>query len=140
MRTTVPGTFRNAVEAKDLAAITEALAPEIVFDSPVMPKPYLGREPVAALLRVLLEVLEEFHYTDELVGTVRYGHADGPPAQALIFRARVAGKAVQGLDLVRFGDTGLVTGLTVMVRPLPAAMTLARVVGKRIDEGPTAHV
>ncbi|MCP9950358.1 hypothetical protein LUX33_19425 [Actinomadura madurae] len=58
----------------------------------------------------------------------------GPPAQALIFSARVMGKAVQGLDLIRFGDTGLVTGLTVMVRPLPAAMTLARVVGKRMED------
>lgn len=140
MRTTVPGTFRNAVEAKDLAALTEALDPGIEFDSPVMPRPYRGREAVTALLRILGDVFEDFHYTDELVGTVRYGHADAPPAQALVFRARVAGKAVQGLDLVRFGDTGLVTGLTVMVRPLPAAMTLARVVGKRMEEGPTALV
>ncbi len=52
------------------------------------------------------------------------------------------GKEVQGLDWLRFGDTGLVTGLTVMVRPLPAAMTLARVVGRRMEEaagGPAAN-
>ncbi len=44
------------------------------------------------------------------------------------------GKAVQGLDLLSFGGTGLVTGLTVMVRPLPAAMTLARAVGRRMED------
>ncbi|GGT77815.1 nuclear transport factor 2 family protein [Actinomadura citrea] len=132
---TVPGTFRTAVEAKDLAAITGALDPGIEFRSPVMVKPYLGRDAVAALLGVLLEVFEDFHYTDELVG-VPPGGGNGaePPAQALIFSARVLGKDVQGLDLLRFGETGLVTGLTVMVRPLPAAMTLARVVGRRMED------
>ncbi|NDU78133.1 nuclear transport factor 2 family protein [Actinomadura sp. DSM 109109] len=132
---TVPGTFRSAVEAKDLAAITGALDPGIEFRSPVMVKPYLGRDAVAALLGVLLEVFEDFHYTDELVGVAPGGtNGAGPPAQALIFSARVLGKDVQGLDLLRFGESGLVTGLTVMVRPLPAAMTLARVVGRRMED------
>ena len=127
---TVPGTFRKAVEAKDLSAIAGALDPGIEFNSPVMVKPYQGRDTVVALLAVLLEVFEDFHYTDELVAT---GRPDAP-VQALIFDARVTGKAVQGLDLLRFGGSGLVTGLTVMVRPLPAAMTLARVVGRRMEE------
>ncbi|MFI0410104.1 nuclear transport factor 2 family protein [Actinomadura sp. 3N508] len=141
---TARGTFRKAVEAKDLAAITMALDPGIEFHSPVMVKPYLGREPVTALLGVLLEVFDDFRYTDELTGTAPVADPTGggfpiapatpaAPPLALIFTARVAGKAVQGLDLLRFGDTGLVTGLTVMVRPLPAAMTLARVVGRRME-------
>jgi FAD/FMN-containing dehydrogenase len=136
---TVPGTFRSAVEAKDLAAITGALDPGIEFRSPVMVKPYLGRDTVAALLGVLLEVFEEFTYTDELVSVLSGGNGGGPPAQALIFHARVLGKDVQGLDLLSFGDTGLVTGLTVMVRPLPAAMTLARVVGRRMEDAQNAQ-
>ena len=132
---TVPGTFRKAVEAKDLSAITSALDPGIEFNSPVMVKPYHGRDSVAALLGVLLEVFEDFRYTDELVAA---GEPGASASQALIFEARVTGKALQGLDLLRFGDDGLVTGLTVMVRPLPAAMTLARVVGRRMEaaEGP----
>lgn len=129
-------TFRSAVEAKDLAAITSALDPDIEFDSPVMVKPYLGRDAVAALLGVLLEVFEDFRYTDELASQAPALNGSAPSAQALIFTARVAGKAVQGLDLLRFGDTGLVTRLTVMVRPLPAAMTLARVVGRLTQNKP----
>ncbi|RKS72146.1 hypothetical protein BZB76_4963 [Actinomadura pelletieri DSM 43383] len=125
---TTPGTFRAAVEAKDLAAIGAALHPRIAFHSPVMVRPYLGRDAVFPLLGVLLEVFEDFHYTDELVSAA---------STALIFDARVAGRDVQGLDLLTFGDTGLVTDLTVMVRPLPAAMTLARVVGRRLEaKGP----
>ncbi|MER7543247.1 nuclear transport factor 2 family protein [Actinomadura sp.] len=129
---TVPGTFRSAVEAKDLAAVTRVLDPGIEFRSPVMVKPYIGRDTVTSLLAVLFEVFEEFRYTDELVS--RAPNGAGPPTQALIFDARVLGKDVQGLDLLSFGATGLVTGLTVMVRPLPAAMTLARAVGRRMEE------
>ncbi|MFA1541119.1 nuclear transport factor 2 family protein [Actinomadura monticuli] len=128
---TVPGTFRAAVEAKDLAAVTRALDPGIEFRSPVMVKPYIGRETVTALLAVLFEVFEEFQYTDDLVS--RAPNGGGPPSQALVFDARVMGKSVQGVDLLSYGPGGLVTGLTVMVRPLPAAMTLARVVGRRME-------
>jgi hypothetical protein len=135
--TTIPGTFRMAVESKDLSAITSTLDPAIEFHSPVMVRPYQGRDAVAALIRVLLEVFEDFHYTDELVSSA---HDDlshqpcSPPTQALIFKARVMDKSVQGLDLIRFNDAGLVSGLTVMIRPLPAAMTLARLVGRRMEE------
>lgn len=139
---TAPGAFRKAVEAKDLAAVTASLSPAVTFRSPVMPKPYRGREQVTALLQVLLEVFEDFRYTHELVGTTGPLDAldalDAPayraPARALIFQARVLGKPLEGLDLVEFDETGMVGGLTVMVRPLPAAMTLAREVGRRAEE------
>ncbi|GAA2433098.1 nuclear transport factor 2 family protein [Actinomadura vinacea] len=136
----VPGSFRAAVESKDLDAITATLAPDITFHSPVMVKPYQGRDAVAALLSVLLEVFEDFHYTHELAGRGPQGNGGSPPAQALVFAARVMGKPVQGLDLITFDGAGLVGDLTVMVRPLPAAMTLARAVGRRVEElgGPQA--
>lgn len=135
----VPGAFRRAVEAKDLAALTSTLAPDVTFHSPVMPKPYQGLDQVTALLRVLLEVFEDFCYTDELIDTAHAGGpgdpapAGGAPTRALIFRTRVMGKPLQGLDLVEFDDAGRVISLTVMVRPLPAAMTLARAVGRLAD-------
>jgi hypothetical protein len=144
----VPGTFRAAVEAMDLGAVTRSLDPAIVFHSPVMVRPYQGRDSVSTLLRVLMETFEDFHYTHDLVGTAlagrRWPSGDvppgdlvppaGAPAQALLFKARVLGKSVQGLDLLTYNSEGLVADLTVMVRPLPAAMTLARAVGRRMEE------
>lgn len=128
-----PGAFRRAVESKDLAALTRSLAPDVTFHSPVMPAPYRGKAAVTALLRVLLEILDDFHYTHELIDVDAHA-GDRATARALIFRARVMGKSLEGLDLVEFDETGLITGLTVMVRPLPAAMTLARAVGRRAEE------
>jgi len=126
----VPGTFRAAVEAMDLDAVTRALDPAIEFHSPVMVRPYRGRDSVTTLLHVLMETFEGFHYTHDLAGTA----PGGAPAQALLFSAHVMGKSVQGLDLLTFNGDGLVADLTVMVRPLPAAMTLARAVGRRMEE------
>ncbi len=57
---TAAGTFRTAVEAKDLAAVTRALDPGIECRSPVMVRPYRGRDAVTALIAVLFEVLEDF--------------------------------------------------------------------------------
>jgi hypothetical protein len=120
-------TFRRAVESKDLALISAILAPDIIFNSPAMVKPYHGRDQVMALMRALVQTFEDFIYTDELVAD------DETQSRALIFGATIAGKRVQGVDLVRYNEEGFITDLTVMVRPLPAAMTLARMVGKLME-------
>jgi ketosteroid isomerase-like protein len=58
--------FRAAVEARDREAILDALTPDVVLHSPVTFKPFEGRQAVAVLFTVLLEVFEDFRYTDEL--------------------------------------------------------------------------
>lgn len=117
--------FRAAVESQDFDAMVARLAPDVVFHSPVTFKPYEGREAVSALLGVVFETFEDFRYTDEL---------EGATAHALVFRARVGDKQVEGLDLLREGDDGLIADFTVMVRPLSAAIALAEAVGKGLAE------
>jgi hypothetical protein len=61
--------------------------------------------------------------------------------KALVFEARIGDRQVQGLDLLRFDDDGLIENFTVMVRPLSGAMALAEAVGKGLEqaaEGATA--
>jgi hypothetical protein len=121
--------FRRAVETMDIDAVAAKLADDVVFNSPVMAHPYEGRAAVTKLFAVLAEVFEDFHYTDELVDP-----ADPTRTWALVFRARLGTTAVQGIDLLTVRPDGAITEFTVMVRPLPAAMTLARLVGARILE------
>jgi SnoaL-like domain len=116
--------FRNAVESGDRDGMVAALAPDVVFNSPVKHKPFEGREAVAALFGALLETFEDFRYTDE------FEQADG--SKALVFRARVGDKELEGIDILRFGDDGLVADFTVMVRPLTGAMALAEEVGRKL--------
>ena len=117
--------FRTAVEAGDLDGMVDALAEDVVFHSPITFKPFEGRESVAMLLGVVFRTFEDFRYTDEL---------DGDEVKALVFRAKVGDKQVEGLDLLRFDDAGKIADFTVMVRPLSAAMALAEAVGKGLEQ------
>ena len=115
--------FRDAVNAKDVEAMAAALDPEVRFFSPAVFRPYEGREAVMGVLRHVVEVLEDFRYTDELSGDGTFG---------LVFEARVGDKQVQGWDYLVMGDDGLVTELTVMIRPLKGLIAVAEAMGARI--------
>ena len=115
--------FRAAVEARDLPAMIDCLAPGVSFHSPVTFRAFEGREAVGVVLGAVVEVLEEFRYTDELAG-------DG--TLALVFEAAVGDRQVQGLDLLRFDGDGLIEDFTVMVRPLSAALALRDAMGRQL--------
>ncbi len=114
--------FRAAVEAGDFAALGDLLADDIVFRSPVAFKPYEGQAMVAAILRGVGRVFEDLRYVRELADE------DGR-CSALIFETRVGGVSINGIDLIRTNDDGLISELTVMVRPLSAANALATAMG-----------
>jgi hypothetical protein len=117
--------FRAAVEAGDVDAALATLAPDVIFHSPAVFHPYAGQETVGALLRLVFETFEDFRYTDELQG------ADG--THALIFRARVGEREVEGLDLLRDDADGRVADFTVMIRPLSGLLALAQALGPKVE-------
>ncbi len=117
--------FRLAVEQWDIDAISALLAPEIVFHSPVTFHPFIGRETVTALLGIVAETFKDFRYTDEL-------HSDG--AHALIFRAAVGDREIEGIDLLRFDEQGLIADFTVLLRPLSALVPFAQAMGERVAQ------
>ncbi len=116
--------FRKAVEAQDLDAMMATFAEDAVLHSPVTFKPFEGRAAIRQLLAILFEVFQDFRYTDELEAE------DG--TRALVFNARVGDRDLQGLDLIRFDDSGLIRDLTVMVRPRSALEALLAEVGPRL--------
>ncbi|APR82365.1 Hypothetical protein A7982_07714 [Minicystis rosea] len=119
--------FRQAVEAFDLDALEQCLAEDVEFLSPVVFKPYRGRAVVGALLRRVAGIFEDFHYVAEL--------RDGDQT-ALVFQARVGDRAVDGIDLGRVDpETGLVTHLSVFIRPMSGAQALAAAVVASLTEG-----
>jgi hypothetical protein len=117
------GEFRKAVEAGDADAIAAALDPDVTFLSPVVFRAYEGREAVMQLLSIVGQVFEDFRYVDELRG-------DG--SSCLVFHARVGDRELEGIDYLRHGPDGLVTELTVMVRPYSAATALRDAMGAKL--------
>ena len=109
--------FRSAVEAGDIDAVLELVSPDVVFNSPVVFHPYRGREALGVILRAVTRVFEDFRYEREI-------GAEGAGDHALLFRARVGDRELQGCDFLHTGEDGLIDELTVMVRPQSAALAL----------------
>ena len=109
--------FGAAIEARDVEAAAAILDDDVVFSSPIVFKPYTGRDVTTAVLTAVARVFEDFVYEAELASEDGRDHA-------LMFRARVGEKEIQGCDFLHHGEDGLVDRLTVMVRPLSAALAL----------------
>jgi hypothetical protein len=112
-------TFRSAIESRDIDGLLDLLSPQVVFRSPVVFREYVGRDLVAPILRAILGVVDEVTYTVEI------GAVEPRQSHALMFEARVAGKEVEGCDIVRLDEDGCIAELVVIVRPLTGAIALA---------------
>ncbi|ODQ90585.1 hypothetical protein BHQ18_10720 [Mycolicibacterium flavescens] len=91
---------------------------DVVFHSPVVFTPYRGRDALRPILAAVMEVFEDFRYVREI------GAPDSPD-HALVFQARVGDKDLEGCDFLRVDESGAISELTVMVRPMSATLTLA---------------
>ena len=77
--------FRAAAEAKDFSSARDLFAEDVVFRSPVVFKPYEGREALGVLLGAVVRVFEDFRYVEQV---------ETGDAAVLMFEARV-GEAMQ---------------------------------------------
>jgi hypothetical protein len=117
--------FREGIEKRDLDGLLALFAEDVVFRSPAIYTPYQGRQKVAVLLAAVGEVMEDFHYDREI------GAADTAD-QALVFRARVGEREIEGCDFIHLNDEGLIDEFYVMVRPLSGLMALAETLGRQL--------
>jgi hypothetical protein len=118
--------FRSAVEQGNVHAARELFHEEAAFRSPVVFKPYEGRDRV-------LKVLEAAERVLGASGKFRYVHQLEDPddrVAILEFATEVDGKQVEGIDKLTFDEEGLITELKVMLRPGSAL----QVVGARMAE------
>jgi len=121
--------FRAAVEAQDLEAALALLAQDVVFRSPVVFKPYHGRDAVAALLLAVSRVFEDFRYVCEIGALQARDHA-------LVFHARIGDRELDGCDFLHTNERGMIDDFCVMVRPLSGALALAEAMQAQLEAGP----
>ena len=108
--------FRAAAEAKDFAAAPDLFTEDVVFRSPVVFKPYEGRDAMLVVLGAVVHVFEDFRYVEQV--------ETGDTAM-LMFEANVGDKTLQGIDILRFDEGDRVRELIVMVRPMSGMHALA---------------
>jgi ketosteroid isomerase-like protein len=121
--------FRAAAESKDLSAIDGLFAEDVVFRSPVVFKPYEGREVVAMILGAVAQVFEDFRYTDQV---------EAGDAATLAFSARIGDRELDGIDFLHFDAEGRVKQMAVYVRPMSGVNALAEAMQKKLAEAEAA--
>jgi hypothetical protein len=118
--------FRAAVENGKVDQATDLFREDAIFRSPILFKPYEGRERVLRVLQAAERVLG-------IGGSFRYVHQLEDPndrVAVLEFVTEVDGKHVEGIDKLTFDEEGRITELKVMLRPASSLQA----VGARMAE------
>lgn len=121
--------FRAAVEGGDIAGSAALFREDAVFRSPVVYRPYQGRD-------TMLKVLEAAERVLGLDGRFRYVHQleDGDARVAILeFATEVNGREVEGIDKLSFDEDGRITELKVMLRPASAMQAVGAQMGEELS-------
>lgn len=112
-------TWHDLVRTRNADGLDAWLADDAAFHSPVVHTPQRGKSLTAAYLAAAFEVFfgPSFRYVREIVGA-----SDA----VLEFETEVDGVFVNGVDLIRWDDTGRVVDFKVMLRPLKAVDVVHR--------------
>ena len=123
--------WHNLVKNPDPSVLDALLADDVVFHSPVVHTPQVGKPIVTLYLSGALHVLsnETFKYVRELVA--------GNEA-LLEFELELDGLYMNGVDLIRWNEDGKIVDFKVMIRPLKAVNLIHQKMGEmltRLKEG-----
>lgn len=118
--------WHQVVKDRDVRALHELLAEDVVFVSPVVHTPQAGRAITQAYLQAALQVLNNssFRYLNQWFG------AD---SAVLEFESVVEGITVNGIDMIHWNAQGRIDHFKVMVRPLKAVNKLHELMGRQLQ-------
>jgi hypothetical protein len=106
-------TWHRLVEQRDVKGLDDLLADDVVFLSPIVHAPQIGKAITTLYLSAAFSVFfnDTFRYVRELVG---------PTDAILEFDVEIDGIRVNGVDMIKWNDAGKIIELKVMIRPLKA--------------------
>jgi hypothetical protein len=105
--------WHRVAETKDAAGLNTLLAENVVFHSPVVHTPQVGKAITHRYLTAAFGVLfnDSFRYVREIVSD---------HDAALEFVVEIDGISVNGVDMITWDDDGRIVDFKVMLRPLKA--------------------
>jgi len=106
-------TWHELVQSRNAQGLNSLLADNVVFYSPVVHTPQVGKAITLQYLSAAFVVLsnESFRYVREIAG---------PRDAALEFQVEIDGISVNGVDLLKWDDEGQIVEFKVLIRPLKA--------------------
>lgn len=117
--------WHEIVCTRDASRLSGLLADEVVFYSPVVHTPQVGKAITTMYLTAALHVFgnDRFRYVREVVG-----ERDA----VLEFETEIDGIVVNGVDMLRWSDDGKITEFKVMIRPLKAINLIHQKMGEML--------
>lgn len=105
--------WHELVQSRNAQGLNSLLADNVVFYSPVVHTPQVGKAITLQYLSAAFVVLsnESFRYVREITG---------PRDAALEFQVEIDGISVNGVDLLKWDDEGKIVEFKVLIRPLKA--------------------
>ena len=105
--------WHEIVRSRVAKGLDSLLADDVVFHSPVVHAPQVGKAITIQYLSAALHVFfnESFRYVREIVG---------PHDAVLEFQVEIDGISVNGVDMLKWNDEGEIIEFKVMIRPLKA--------------------
>lgn len=113
MTTSAISRWHDVVRNRDANRLADLLAEDVTFYSPVVHTPQIGKVITTMYLTAAVGVLgnESFRYVREVIG-----ESD----TVLEFETEIDGIFVNGVDMIKWNEDGMITEFKVMIRPLKA--------------------
>ncbi len=106
-------TWHALVESRNARGLDSLLADNVVFHSPVVHTPQVGKAITVQYLSAAFYVFfnESFKYVREVIG---------PSDAVLEFQVEIDGISVNGVDMLKWDGEGRIVEFKVLIRPLKA--------------------
>jgi hypothetical protein len=131
MTDTAISRWHRALADRDPSLLDGLLADDVVFHSPVVHTPQVGKAITTKYLTAAMHVFgnETFRYVREVAG---------PDNAVLEFMVEIDGIVVNGVDMLRWNDDQRLTEFKVMVRPLKGMQVIHSKMADRLTAMPPA--
>lgn len=126
MKIDTVATWHELVSNRDTSGLDALLADNVVFHSPVVHTPQVGKGITTLYLSAAVHVLanDSFRYVREIVG----------PSDAMLeFEVEIDGILLNGIDLFKWNDEGKIVDFKVLVRPLKGVNLIHQKMGAMLQ-------
>ena len=104
-----------AMTRKDLESMLLHMSEDVVQRTPLVAEPIRGKAAIRPVVSALLGVVDRFDFREIM---------HGPKHVSPFFKVTVGPNELDGMDYWRLNDSGLIEEMTVLWRPLPAAVAV----------------
>lgn len=121
-------TWHDLVSTRNVKGLDALLADGVVFHSPVVHTPQLGKAITTQYLAAAFQVFfnDTFRYVREIAG---------PRDAVLEFQVEIDGITVNGVDMIQWDGEGRIVEFKVMIRPLKAINLIHQQMGAMLKKG-----